>query len=335
MSLTIRRANPLQHAESLKTLMLSHEHKQFESFFDRGYADVVDKGGASWIGFDAAGEAQMNVTLFRHDFVMGDRTLSAGMLGNMMAAKAYRTFFPMISLIKQLLREVHAEGKLDFLYTDPNPGATAIVKATKLSHVADTDRYVIPLGDESLLKHIAARAYSMSVRLRFRGATAAMEEHASAAFDAESFLFPSESSPRVRPIHTIAQYQRRLANYPGSAYRWFTFKLDRRSATPDAAILLHGPAGTGLATIYGVRRKPGTPIGALIPPLAKVLRREGARRLQIEVVRDGELAQELEAVGFKARNDFVPVYTYPITPAGIEAVNAVKQWEITGFDMER
>jgi hypothetical protein len=335
MSLTIRRANPLQHAESLKTLMLSHEHKDFEAFFDRGYADVVDTGGASWMAFDAAGQAQMNVTLFRHDFVMGERTLAAGMLGNMMAAKAYRTFFPMISLIKQLLREVHAEGKLDFLYTDPNPGASAIVKATKLSHVGDTDRYVIPLGDENFFKHIAARAYSMSVRLRVRGALATIEEHSSDAFDAESFLFPPVGSPRVRPVHTIAQYKRRLANFPGPAYRWFTFKVDRQSATPDAAILVHGPAGTGMATIYAMRRKPGTPIGPLIPPLARVLRQRGARRLQIEVVRDSELALELEAVGFRPRNDFVPVYTYPITAAGTEAVSAIKQWEITGFDMER
>jgi len=315
--------------------MLSHEHKTFDAFFERGYSDVVEKGGASWLGFDSAGQVQMNVTLFRHDFEMGGRTLAAGMLGNMMAAKPYRTFFPMISLIKQLLREVQSDGKLDFLYTDPNPGATAIVKGTKLERIGETDRYVIPLSDESLHKRIAARVYSTSLRLRVRGRVADMTEHASESYDPGPFLVPSGESVRVRPVHTLALYRRRLAGYPGPAYRWFAFRLDTDRTSDAAAILVNRPDSKGFATIYAVRRKADTPIAPLIPPLIRAVRAWGARRLQIEVVRDSEFGGELQAAGFVVRNDFVPVYAYPITPSGSQAVRAIKEWEITSLDMER
>ena len=335
MALTIRRENPLKYADSLKNLMSSHEHKAFEAFFDRGYADVVDRGGASWLGFDSNGCVQMNVTLFRHDFEANGRTLAAGMLGNMMAAKEYRTFFPMIALIKQLMRDVQAEAKLDFLYTDPNPGATAIVKGTKLEHVGNMDRYVIPLGDEALPRHIAARAYSAGLRLRVRGPVARIVEHTSESFDPSPFLIPGGASARIRPHHTRALYQRRLAGYPGPEYRWFSFFLEKGRSEPDAAILLHGPDENGLAIIYAVRRKPGTCIAPLIPPLIGALRKQRARRLQIETVRDSEFARELEAIGFKHRNDFVPIYVLPVSEAGGEAVRNVAQWEITGLDMER
>ena len=334
MALTVRRENPLQYADSLKSLMLGHEHKFFDAFFDRGYADVVEKGGASWLGFDAAGQVQMNVTLFRHDFQMGERTLAAGMLGNMMAAKEYRTFFPMISLIKQLLRDVQSEGKLDFLYTDPNPGATAIVKGTKLVQAGNTDRYVIPLGDESFARHIAARAYSSSLRLRV-ARVARLEEHSSESFDASPFLVPAGDVPRVRPHHSDALYRRRLAGYPGPEYRWFSFTLRRRGGVPDAAILVHGPDENGLAIIYAIRRRTPTPISALIPPLIGALRTRRTHRLQIETVRDSEFARELEAIGFKHRDDFVPVYVYPVSEEGTRAVKSIHEWEITGLDMER
>jgi len=335
MALTIRRENPLKYADSLKSLMLAHEHKSFDAFFDRGYADVVDRGGASWLGFDSNGCVQMNVTLFRHDFEANGRTLAAGMLGNMMAAKEYRTFFPMIALIKQLMRDVQAEGKLDFLYTDPNPSATAIVKGTKLEHVGDMDRYVIPLGDQALPKHLAARAYSTSLRLRVAGRVAKIVEHTSESFDPSPFLVPTGESTRVRPHHNCALYTRRLGGYPGPEYRWFSFQLERNRSEPDAAMLVHGPDENGLAIIYAVRRTPGTPIGPLIPPLIAALRKHRTRRLQIETVRDSEFARELEAIGFKHRNDFVPVYVLPISTAGTEAVRSIAQWEITGLDMER
>jgi hypothetical protein len=40
-------------------------------------------------------------------------------------------------------------------------------------------------------------------------------------------------------------------------------------------------------------------------------------------------------VGFRARNDLVPIFGLAITPAGEEVVNAIPEWELTAFDMER
>jgi hypothetical protein len=40
-------------------------------------------------------------------------------------------------------------------------------------------------------------------------------------------------------------------------------------------------------------------------------------------------------VGFRKRGDFVPIFGTAVTPAGNEVVNAIQEWEITTFDMER
>ena len=337
MKLTIRRSNPLQYEEALKSLMVDHEHKEFAAFFDRGYADVVEKGGASWIGFDAAGGVRMSVTLFRHDFEVGGRTLKAGMLGNMMAAKEYRTFFPMVSLIKQLLKDVESDSGLDFLYTDPNPGAKAIVTATRLAHIGNTERYVIPMGDETLSRNIAAKAYTMSLRLRPRRTRGVrMTAHPSESFDPSPFFIPREPSTRLVPHHSRALYVRRLARYPGPEYRWYTFSVRGSQRPADAAILVHGPASNGIATIQAVRReRTETPIAALIPPLLGAMHKLRAQRLQIETVRDSAFARELESAGFIARNDFVPIFTFPITEQGTQAIADIAEWEITSLDMER
>jgi hypothetical protein len=334
MALTLRRSNPLEHAASLKTLMVENEHKAFGDFFDRGYADVVERGGASWLGFDAHGTLQMNVTLFRHDFHFRGRTLAAGMLGNMMASKEHRTFFPMVALVKQLLRDVRQEGKFDLIYTDPNPGAAAIMKGARLAHVGNLDRCVIPMGEQQLLKHIAASCYAASQRLRVRGRVADIQAHP-AGFDASAFDIPEGESLRLRPHHSAALYRRRLAGYPGPEYTWFEFRLPRRSEGSDAAMLVHGPDANGLAIIYALRRKPDVPVAPLIPPLIRKLRKRGARRLQVEVPRDSDFSRELQGIGFKQRNDLVPVFVHALTEHGAAAAQAFDQWEVTGLDMER
>jgi hypothetical protein len=57
------------------------------------------------------------------------------------------------------------------------------------------------------------------------------------------------------------------------------------------------------------------------------LRKHGALRLQIEVVRDGEFSRELQAVGFRQRNDLLPVYVHALTEQGAGAVQAINEWE--------
>jgi hypothetical protein len=132
-------------------------------------------------------------------------------------------------------------------------------------------------------------------------------------------------------------YRRRLRGYPGPEYVWYEFRLrgQRRAKAPDAAVLLYGPDERSVAHIRAIRRAPNIALSPLIPNLLGAARERGAHRLEIETVRESDFARELSRIGFRKRGDFVPIYGTAITPAGDEVVNAIHEWEITTFDLER
>src|SRR2546423_13428455 len=74
--LTIQRANPIDVADSLKSLF-ANESQALVTLVDTAYPEVARTGGESWIGVDDAGHVQLNVTLFRHDFEFRGRTIRA------------------------------------------------------------------------------------------------------------------------------------------------------------------------------------------------------------------------------------------------------------------
>src|SRR5689334_10195539 len=132
----------------------------FDDYFDRGYRDVVADGGVSWFGFDEAGRIQMCLTQFVHRFEFRGTRLVSGMTGNVMAAQAYRTFFPAVALFRRMLSDTRDRRELDFVYGDPTPQACAISQAVKMDHVGNLDRLVLPIADARLTRHVGARIFS-------------------------------------------------------------------------------------------------------------------------------------------------------------------------------
>ena len=334
--LTIQRANPLDFAESLKALF-ANESQALVSLVDDAYADVARNGGASWVGLDENGEVQLNVTLFPHDFEFRGRTVRAGMLANTVASKNYRWFFPSVSLVKQLVRDVSQEAQLDFLYTDPQPSAAVVNKAAGLEQVGALDRFVIPLTDSRLLHALAARAYANAVRLRLGFSAARYTTIDPASYDFDRFAVPLGTSSRLRPHHTTSMYRRRLRGYPGPNHLWCEFRLRSHGhrAQPDAAVLLEGPDERKVAHVCAIRRAPNVPLPSLIPGVLRAARERGAHRLQIETIRESDLARDLLHIGFRRRDDLVPIFARAITAAGREVVSSIHDWELTTLDLER
>jgi hypothetical protein len=73
----------------------------------------------------------------------------------------------------------------------------------------------------------------------------------------------------------------------------------------------------------------------LIPGVLRAARERGAHRLQMETIRESDLARDLLRIGFRRRDDLVPIFARAITPAGHEVVSAIHDWEITTLDLER
>ena len=335
MEFTITTVNPLDHAEAIKRLFVTHGRAEFPGFFDRAYEVAVRAGGVSWAGRDRAGQLVMHVACFPRRFRFGTRDVVGGLLMNAMVAERYRSFFPARELMRRARDDIKARGDIDFLYTDPNEPARAVLEASGFRQIGTLERHVLPVADRRWLVDRAIRL--LHARTRLQGGLRAgagliagrATDPATAAFEA-----PWGESPRLRPYYGNGVYAARLEGYRGPQDTWFTFSRNGAPGTA-AALLVRGPAVSGVATLYAIRRTPDLPLRCLTPGLVRSLRAAGCARLQIVTVAESAFAAELRRAGFVARHDSAPLLAAPLTVAGHAVLGAVQQWEITDLDCDR
>ena len=336
MEFTITPVNPLDHAEAIKRLFVANGRAEFPGFFDRAYEVAVRAGGLSWLGRDAAGEVVMHVACFPRRFRFGTRDVVGGLLMNAMAAVPYRAFFPARALIRRARDDLKARGDIDFLYTDPNDQARAVLEASGFRRIGTIERLVLPVGDRRWVVDGAIRLLHLRARLpgRLRSGPDPMACRA-AEHSAAPFNLPWGDSPRLRPSYENSLYGARLEGYPGPNDTWFTFSQNGGGGTPTAGLLVRGPDASGVATLHAVRRAPELPLGYVIPGLVRALRAAGCARLQLLTVAESAFAAELRHAGFVARQSAAPLIAASLTPTGQAVLDAVQQWEITDLDCDR
>jgi hypothetical protein len=333
--LRIERINPLAHEAGLKAFMAANSYAAFADLFDRGYRATVADGGASWVGFDGAGVIQMSVTQFVHRFEFRGTHLVAGVLGDLMVGLEYRTFFPALSLMRRMLRDTRERGELDFVYSDPNPGATAIATGAKLDHVGDLDRTVLPFADWRPPQHAAAWLYSTAMTLRAGPRAKDVRCYPAPSFDLTAFGRPFGPSDRILGHHPLSMLRRRLPEFPAALDHVVEVRLERGAAAWDALVLLRVSAKGGIVSICSIRRRADVPLRTIIPALVPIARQIGGYRLQIETLRGSAMEREFAALGFRTRGDLVPIFAKAFTPAGEDACRNVAHWEMTTVDVER
>ena len=336
MEFTITTVNPLDHAEEIKRLFVTNGRAEFPQFFDRAYEVAVRAGGMSWLGRDRAGEIVMHVACFPRRFSFGTRDVAGALLMNALVAEPYRSFFPARALMRRARDDIKARGDVDFLYTDPNDAARAVLEASGFRRIGTLQRLVLPVADRRWLVDGAIRL--LHVRAggprRARSAPDANARRA-AEHSAPAFETPWGDSPRLRPHYGTAFYAARLEGYPGPNDTWFTFSRNGAGTAPAAGLLVRGPDQTGHAMLHAVRRPPDLPLGHVIPGLVRALRAAHCARLQIVTLAESEFAAELRHVGFVAREDASPLIAAPLTPTGETILDAVQRWEITDLDCDR
>lgn len=333
--LSIRRANPLVHEAELKALMSGNGYAAFAEFFDRGYRAAVADGAASWIGFDDSGRVQMSMTQFMHRFQFGRTQLLASVTGNVMAAEAFRTFFPATALFRRMLSDTSEQGDVDLVFGDPTARARAVCQAVRMDHVGNLDRLVLPVADASFTRDIVARAFA-SVPLLLGGRSAPdVRCYPALNRDLREFESPLGPPDRVVPHHPLSMIQRRLPAFPG--LRDFVVELRWTTGAPtwDALILLRLVDEGRILSIFSIRRRADISLRRVVPALAPLARRLGAYRLQVETLLDSRLAKEFRSLGFRPRGDTLPIFAKAFSPEGHDAIRSMDEWELTALDLER
>jgi hypothetical protein len=336
LEFTITSANPLDHAAEIKQLFLAHGRPEFPDFFERVYAAAVQGGARSWLGRDRDGHLVMHMACFPHRFTFGAQEVVGGHLVNGIAAQAYRTFFPVLALVRRALEDAKALGTIDFLYSDSTKEGRAVLRAPGFAAVGTLIRYVLPVADKSWLVDGAIRAFHACVRVANPARSAGrLVRHAAAQFSPACFEAPQGFSPRLRPFHDPALYASRLEGYPSDSDCWFTFHDGRPTDPPAAGILVRGPERLGVAAVEAVRRDPRLALASLLPRLVPELRRGGCTRLEMWAPDKSAFGRELRRAGFVPRPERRPLVAAALTATGEAVVREADNWEITRVDFDR
>jgi hypothetical protein len=336
LEFTITSANPLDHAAEIKQLFLAHGRPEFPAFLERAYATAVQGGAKSWLGRDRDGRLVMHMACFPHRFKFGAQEVVGGHLVNGMVAQAYRTFFPVLALVRRALEDAKALGTIDFLYSDSNEGGRAVLRAPGFAAVGTLTRYVLPVADKSWLANGVLRVFHACVRVATPGRSAGrLVRHPAVQFSTACFEAPQGFSPRLRPFHDPALYASRLEGYPSDSDRWFAFYDGRTTDPPAAGILVRGPERSGVASVEAIRRHPRLALASLLPRLVPELRRDGCTRLEVWAPDRSAFGRELRRAGFVPRPERRPLVAAALTAAGRAVVQQPSNWEVTRVDFDR
>jgi len=322
--------NPLLYESGINQLFVDNERTDHPEFFTRAYPSAVAEGGKSWIGTDSEGRVVMHTARFSHPFLFGERRVMGGLIVNIMVAKGYRTHHPARALFQRFVADSREDAETDFLYTETTERGANVLKAAGASVIGRIARFVLPIQEAKPGLDLAMRAYygMRGIGTRVRGMEAT--HHQAATFCSEPFDMPPGASNRLRGIHDIKLYRRRIKDYPTSQDHWITVD----AAGHTAAALVRGPESNGLATMLQLHQHPSQNVAGIVLAMVPVLRREtNCRRLQIYTVAESKFADELRRAGFIKRES-QPLVTLPISHLGEEVVENIKKWQITQLDLD-
>ncbi len=334
-SLAIARVNPLECGDEIKQLFLAHERPEFPEFFERAYRGRSGEGALSWVGWDEHGCLQAHIALFPRRFWFGGRVVRGALLANMMVATAYRTFWPGLAVVRQMVRDTRLSGSVDFLYADPNDPARALAQRAGFREVGVLRRFVLPLGDRRRSVDLGLRLYHLIRGLQAPTTALAVTERPAGQTSDPPNDAPAGDARVLCPIRGEPLYRARLPGYPSPSDRWITV---HPVASPDAPVgraLVRGPDARGVTLVCALECESPTLVGPLLVALGHQVRRAGSARLELSLVAESQTATDARRAGFIPRDDRTPILALSFTAAGADAVAAGSEWRLLPIDLDR
>ncbi len=283
--------------------------------------------------------SKVNPLQFPRRFGFGDQVVRGALLGNLMVATAYRTFFPGVSLMRRAVTDLRESGTADFVYGDPNELARRVAEAAGLRQVGALRRFVLPLTDRRAPIGLGIRVYRAVKRWQARAVPLVATERRPGDEPSPEDLPPLGDPRSLRPLRTTSIYRGRLAGYPAPGDRWFAFYQKDSPAALVGRALVRGPNALGVATLCVWECEPLARLSAQLPALGNQLRERGAERLEGYVMVASRAASRAERkfrrAAFLSREELVPVIARPFTTLGTAVVEAAVAWRILPVDLDR
>ena len=331
-TMTMRRVDPLQFADQIKSLFAREGMHAHSEFFDQAYPDAVKEGASSWVMLDEGDCVVGHIAVFPHRFVCDGSEYTAALGANLVVDSRHRNLINAMALAERVVSDLGSDANVDLLFGDPNDDARAIMSS--VGGFTDIDvlgRFVLPVTHHGLLNPAVA-LYLAATLGRGRREPIDMERRSARDFDTAEVERPPGETPALRPVHSAALYRRRLEGYPADGDDWYLFTRD---ADRVAAVLVRRLQAGGRAQLCSIWRRPEIPLVQLLRPIVADLRSLGITRLQASTLVSSPLGREFRAAGFREREGAIRFGALPCSPRGRSLLERRVGWEITDLDCDR
>lgn len=312
--LVIEQGPPSGRAEGIRALFTRAGKPEFGEVYDRVYTVRERTGMRSWIGL-IDDRVVLHISVARHAFTDGSRTLMGGLPADLMADDGHRDFWSPIKLVRRMVADVRTERLADFLLSSYAPAAEPVFRAGGFKQFAMLRRFLMPL----------VWPYPLVRRLMLSHTLPPLRALPFQSFDGDLAARGVSSPGCFRPIPDASYYATRM---PRQAYPLGTWLLAGSEAAPEAAFLI-SPRGRGEAEVVDVVwRGSSTPLEALFAAAAHWAASAGHSRMGITINGDSRVASAVRRAGFIQRPGEYRVLA--LTIPGI-ALPSVEAWCLTPF----
>ncbi len=296
-STRIERCDGLTRAEGIQALFARNGRPAFAQFFRRAYGGVTGAGGGSWVGLDPQGTVVMHMAVFPRVFRSRSLTMRAGLVGDLMVDAPLRNFWAPLSLFRTAVADIRQEGVFDFLYTDPIPVSTGIVKAVGFVPLGQLCRHVLPLNG----------VYLLLGRLRAPGPQLVADRLPGTEPDrVVSLLEALQPGAALRAVRTLEIYGARLGEEGVGRADWRVLSPPAGSGSPVGLVLLTSAPRRRLVVLDVLWADRQVEPEAVLLAVARAVRRD-YRTLQLTTLARSRVAEAAGRVGFVSRPDAQPV----------------------------
>lgn len=312
--LAVELCDPRERETEITRLFARNGQPAFGAVFDRAYRRRAERGLRSWVGMSGE-QAVMHISVTPLRFTDGARTLTCGVLGDLMVDESHRDFWAPVRLLRRMVSDLKRAGEVDFLFTTTVADAQPVFKAGGFKPFGTLRRYVLPL----------ARPYLGVARLRGRVAHRRAIPSASHLPDNGVLTFQGGSHWRLKA--DAEYYDTRIPRAEFTDGTWLAVGGSNGGAGGWALLSRNGKLPE-MALADAFWSEEGVRLGEVVHAAGRWARAQRYNKLTLTTIAESHVARQLERAGWFARD---VRSTLLIQQLGKVAPPPVEQWFLPGF----
>lgn len=315
----VQMCDPRDYESEIKALFARNGQPGFEAVFDRAYRKRAEHGLRSWVGM-MDGQVVMHVAVSPLRFAGCGLSLQAGVLGDLMVDESQRDFWAPVRLLRRMVADVKKAGDIDFLLSTTVFEAESVFKAGGFKPLGVMRRYLLP----------AYWPYLLFARLRGRVKSARYRPGNIDEWNARKLSSATADGEWLRPETHTRFYQTRIPRVEYADATWISVGKDA-GTTEGWALLSRNsvlPGELGVADLFW--QENGLTMSEVVHAGARWTRKQGLNKLTFSLLGESAAAQQLEKIGFLARDRAAAVVVQPTRKIELPPPD---KWFLPGFTM--